>query len=878
MSTPILATKLFIPPARREAVLRSVLIARLNEGISRKLTLISAAAGFGKTTLLSEWVANCAYPVAWLSLDEGDKDPTRFLAYFVAALQTIMPEMGQSVMTMLQSPQPPATTSVLTPLLNELATAPQMLFVLDDYHLVDSPAVDEILLFLLAHLPPQMHLVVATREDPPLPLARLRARGQLHELRAADLRFSLAETAVFLKQSMGLNLSQTHLATLETRTEGWPAGLQLAALALQGQAAGSADAANFIQTFSGSHRFVLDYLVEEVLQQQPAPVQSFLLTTSILERMSSSLCAALLDDPAVDSQHILAYLEQHNLFVVPLDGERHWYRYHHLFGDLLRQRLSLTEAELAQLHLRASEWYEAHGFDIDAFQHATLANDIERAERLMAGDGMPLQFRGAMLLVMNWLGSLDTAVFEARPSLRITYAAALTMAGQPLDEIEAILQAAESGLDKTTTDETTRDLIGQIAAIRAMLAIPNNQLEVIGTQSERALQYLHPDNLAMRTNATWTLGLANQFKHEHAAAIEAFSEVLSIAQTSGNTMSALAAATCLGQIYEAENKPQLAVENYQHVLQLAGEPPVGGACEAALGLARIHYQWNELDAAAQYAQLGYDAGMQLETVDTPAVCQVVLAQLKLVQDDVTGAAALLAQAEQLLRQRHLLDRLPLVGYGQVLTKLHVGDVRAAAELAQTYDLLLAQARVHWAQQETAVSLEFLATWRQQMESQKMSDELLKGMPLQALVYEVDGQTETAVAILEEALNIAQPTGYIRLFVDEGEPMRQLLAKQQLTTGHMREYVQKLLVAFAAPANNQAIPQQPQPLLDALSEREIEVLQLVAEGLSNREVADRLYLSPHTVKVHARNIYSKLDVKNRTQAVAKARELNILPSS
>ena len=808
MSTPILATKLFIPPPRAEAVTRSSLMQRLNDGLSRKLTLISASAGFGKTTLLSEWVAASPHPVAWVSLDDGDQDPLRFWTYFVSALQMIQPTLGEGVLNMLQSPQPPPIESAITHLLNELATAPQLVLVLDDYHLVDSQQVDQQLTFLLEHLPSQMHLVLATREDPPIPLARLRARGHLNEFRASDLRFSAAETAVFLNQSMGLNLTKDDLITLETRTEGWPAGLQLAALALQGHLIGKDkhDVGNFIQSFGGSHRFVLDYLVTEVLEQQSAEVQTFLLNTAILERMCGSLCDAVLADPNVDGQQILTHLEQSNLFIIPLDGERRWYRYHHLFGELLRQRAQLAAAEVAQRHVRASAWFEANGFEIEAFQHAVAAADVPRAERLMAGDGMPLQFRGAMLPVMNWLGSLDTAVLDARPSLRITYAAALTMSGQPIAEIEAILQAAESGLDDATSDETMRDLIGQIAAIRAMLAIPNNQLDVIGAQSERALQYLHPDNLAMRTNATWTLGLANQFKREHTAAIEAFSEVLSIAQASGNTMSALAAATCLGQIYEAENKPHLAVENYQLVLQWAGEPPVGGACEAALGLAKIHYQWNDLDAAEQYAQLGYDAGMQLETVDTPAVCLVILAQLKWVQKDATGADTLLAQAEQLMRQRHLVNRLPVVGYGQFLIKLSLGDVRAAAELAQMYDLLLAQARVHLVQEETAVSLDRLATWQQQMESQKMSDELLKGMPLQAVVYAADGQLETAVTILDEALKKAEPTGYIRLFVDEGEPLRDLLEKRQIGNGEPNAYIQSILDAFGIQKEKQPVPQ------------------------------------------------------------------------
>ena len=366
MSTPILATKLYIPPPRPKVVLRPRLIERLNEGLHRKLTLISAPAGFGKTTLVSAWVAGCDRPVAWLSLDEGDSDPARFLSYLIAALQTIAANVGEGLLAMLQSPQPPPPETILTALLNEIAAIPEpFVLVLDDYHAVDARAVDEALAFLLEHLPPQMHLVIATREDPQLPLARLRARGQLTELRATDLRFTPSEAAGFLNQVMGLNLSAEDIAALETRTEGWIAGLQLAALSMQGHQ----DAAGFIQSFTGSHHFVLDYLMEEVLQQQSESVQTFLLRTSILDRLCGPLCDAVLLDPSASGQETLEYLERANLFIVPLDNERRWYRYHHLFADLLRQRLQQSTVSpggdegrlIDELHRRASIWYEDNG-------------------------------------------------------------------------------------------------------------------------------------------------------------------------------------------------------------------------------------------------------------------------------------------------------------------------------------------------------------------------------------------------------------------------------------------------------------------------------------------------------------------------------------
>ena len=512
MPTPLLATKLYIPPLRPNVVSRPRLLERLNEGLHRKLTLISAPAGFGKTTLLSAWVEGIDRQVAWLSLDEGDSDPARFLTYLVAALQTIAPNIGEGVMRVLQSPQPPPIESILTALLNEITTIPDhFVLVLDDYHVLDAKPIDNALTFLLEHLPPQMHLVIATREDPQLPLARLRARDTLTELRVTDLRFTPSEAAGFLNQVMGLDLSAEDITALETRTEGWIAGLQLAAISMQGQK----DTTSFITSFTGSHHFVLDYLVEEVLQQQPERVQNFLLRTSILDRLCGSLCDAVLLDPNASGQATLEYLERANLFIVPLDNERRWYRYHHLFADLLRQRLhqstdSSTGDErdgVAELHRRASQWYEDNSLTIEAFHHAVAANDVERAERLVEGEGMPLQFRGPMISVLNWLESLPTTILDARPSLWVTYASALTMTGQPISSVEEKLQAAEAALQEAEQDDKTRDLVGHIAAIRAMLAIPANQVETMIAQSRRALEYLHPNNLPVRATAALDAGI-----------------------------------------------------------------------------------------------------------------------------------------------------------------------------------------------------------------------------------------------------------------------------------------------------------------------------------------------------------------------------------
>ncbi|MDQ5854234.1 MAG: LuxR family transcriptional regulator, partial [Chloroflexota bacterium] len=575
MSLPILATKLYVPPRRPNVVLRSRLLERLNAGLHRKLTLISAPAGFGKTTLLSEWVADCQRPAAWLSLDAGDNDPVGFLTYLVAALQTIAPTIGAGVMGVLQSPQPPPTETILTALFNDITTRPDtFILILDDYHVLDAKGVDTALTFLLEHLPPQMHLVIATREDPQLPLARFRARDQMTELRAADLRFTPSEAAGFLKEVMGLDLAADNIAALETRTEGWIAGLQLAALSLQGQH----DATSFIQSFTGSDHFITDYLLEEVLQQQPQRVQTFLLRTSILDRLCGSLCDAVLLDPAASGQDTLHYLDRANLFLVPLDNERRWYRYHHLFADLLRQRLHQRATssggdavgDVTELHRRASVWCEDHGLELEAFRHAAAANDVERAEHLIEGAGMPLYFRGAGAPVLSWLQSLPATVLQARPALWVAYVTLLTFSGIQTSIVEQQLQAAEAALDDAEPGGTTQNLIGHIAALRAMLAIPQHQIDTVIAQSRRALLLLHPDNLPVRTAALWTLGWGYQLQGDRAAATRAYTEAIAISQASGNIMITIAATTCLGQVQEAENQLYLAAESYRQVLQLAG--------------------------------------------------------------------------------------------------------------------------------------------------------------------------------------------------------------------------------------------------------------------------------------------------------------------
>jgi LuxR family transcriptional regulator, maltose regulon positive regulatory protein len=861
---PILASKLYVPSPRPNVVLRPRLSERLNEALHRKLTLVSAPAGFGKTTLVSEWVARCQQPVAWLSLDEGDNDPARFLAHLVAAMQRLAPDLGAGVLRRLQSPQPPPPKSIMADLLHDLTALPTVaVLVLDDCHVITARPVQEALTLFLEHLPPQLHLVVATREQPGyLPLARFRARGQLAELCAADLRFTPAEAAGFLNQVMGLHLSAEEIALLETRTEGWIAGLQLAAISLQGHP----DATGFIHSFSGSHRYVLDYLIEEVLGQQPEHVQTFLLRTAILDRLCGSLCDAVLGSPAGFGQATLAAVERANLFIIPLDNERRWYRYHHLFADSLRQRLhqSAAREEVNEYHRRASQWYEATGLGMEAFHHAAEASDVERAERLLDGNGIPRHFRGAVTAILNWLESLPVTVLNARPSLRLRHASLLLVNGHTTG-VEAKLQAAEAALQGAPADDTTRDLIGQIAAARATLALTRYEVETMRVQSRRALEYLHPHNLAGRTSANWTLGLAHYLHGDRAAAGRAYSDAISLGGRSGDTFTTILATIGLGNVQEAENQLHLAARTYRHVLQVAGDQPLQIIYEAHLGLARILYEWNDLDAAEQHGRQSLHLARQYESViDRFVVCEVFLARLKLARGDATGAAAALAQTWQSVRQQHYVHRIPEVAAAQVLTLLHQANVAAAAQLADTHELPLSRARVHLARGDASAALAALAPWRRHAETKGWADERLKVLVLQAVATYAQGETEPAVQLLGEALALAEPHGFIRLFVDEGLPMA-LLLSEAASRGMLPDYVGELRAHLPAP----------RPLIEPLSHREAEILQLIAEGLSNQAIGKRLFLALDTVKGHNRRIFEKLQVQRRTEAVARARQLGLL---
>ncbi|MFN2136498.1 MAG: LuxR C-terminal-related transcriptional regulator [Candidatus Promineifilaceae bacterium] len=746
-----------------------------------------------------------------------------------------------------------------------LAMKPSILL-LDDYHLLEAPAIDALLSYLVDHLPPSLHLAITTREDPALPLARLRARGQLNELRAADLRFSRQETAVFLNEAMGLHLRTGDVAALEARTEGWIAGLQLAAISLKDQA----DAHAFIQNFSSSHRYVLDYLVEEVLERQSAAVQDFLLQTAVLERFCDALCEAVLGAPAGSARETLAYLDRANLFLIGLDNERRWYRYHHLFADLLRRRL-LRHAGLpavSALHGRAANWFESQNLALEAFQHAAAAGDVPYAARLAAGDGMPLHFRGAAAPVLHWLQELPPAELDSRPSLWVLYAHVLYTAGYG-SRVPQALAAAESALPAEPVTEIDCDLAGQIAAMRASLAAHDRNVPAMLAHAQRALDLLEPDNLPLRTMVTRIMALAYQFQGERAAACQAYETAMAASAASGNTHIELLAATGLGIMQERDLLPAAAEASYRRVLALAGDRPA--ACEATFGLGRLAYQRNELRAAAEQVRHAAVLARQIEAIDSDVAAEIFLVRIIMALGDEEGAAGLLASLESAVYRGGYDYRKPALAAEIVRLRLRQGDISGAARALEAFDLPRSRARIHLARGEALEALAALEPACAEARLRSWPDELLAALLLQALAYEALGERDMAAARLEEALALAAPAGQLRLFLDEGPVMAGLLARVRKQTGYGR-FAGDLLAAFpGVPAD---VPAQG-GLADPLSPRELEVLALVAEGLTNRQISERLFLALSTVKGHNSLIFDKLGVRSRTQAVARARELGLL---
>ncbi len=877
MTAPILATKLYAPQPKVNAVRRQRLYESLNAGTHTRLTLVSASAGFGKTTLVSDWLTQVGRPVAWLSLDEADASLPRFLLYLVKALQQISVSVGKGVMAAFQAPQPPPLEVILTTLVNDLHGHKEpFTLVLDDYHRVESSAVDEALLFLLDHAPVHCHVLIATREDPALPLARWRARGELTELRAADLRFNQTEAAEFLNQSMGLSLPAEDIAVLDARTEGWAVGLHLAALFLQREPEQRAN----VSAFSGRHHFVLDYLLEEVVNNQPEELQHFMMKTAVLDRFCAPLCDTVLDVEPGTSRRLLDRLERANLFLTPLDTERYWYRYHHLFADLLRKRLQQSypdqaefQQRLVEWHQRASHWFEQQGWHLEAFEQALAAGDIELAARRVEGDALPLHLRGEVMPVLNWLSSLAVSEKQARPGLWIMQASALMMTGQ-LEPIEQCLEYAEQVLQEGDITDYQRDLLGHAHSIRAFLAVSHHRQDAVRHHSRKALELLHPDNLAVRTAANWTLGYAHQLTGERTSAQGAYTEALSISNAIGHEVIRFLSALGLASLKAARNDLTGAADAYHQLLRQATDPPWPMYCEVHLNLARVYYCWNELGTALAHVRQARVLAGQFAQLDRTLACDILMAQLLAARGKVRDAIAILRRVREVALQNTFMRIMPeLTGELSRLLILN-GEVKAAAEVIAGHELPLAGSRLALARQDAPAALALLEPAYQQALARQWPDEQLTLRIQQALAFQGNGQPAEAAECLGDALLLAEPGNHLRLFLDEGLPMARLLAQVPLSTFHS-DYLTRLLETFGPipPVNGR---DGMAPLVEPLSPRERAVLVLIAEGLSNQAISERLFLALSTVKGHNRRIFEKLGVQRRTEAVARAQALGLLP--
>jgi len=869
---PLLATKLHIPPARPKLVARPRLLEHLDQGLSARLILLSAPAGFGKTTLLSTWLAKFPSSVPWVSLDTGDNDPVAFLNYLIAALRTIEPEVGERARQVLRSPQPPSIESILAMLINELCTlAEDVVAVLDDYHVIDTPAVHDIIAFLLEHLPPPpggMHLVIATRVDPPLPLARLRAHGHLSEIREADLRFTTEEAATFLNQTMGLRLSAEDIAALEARTEGWVAGLQLAGLSLRGLARG--DVTGFIEAFAGSHRYIVDYLVEEVLSRQPDAVQSFLLQTSILDQMSGPLCDALTQ--RADGQAMLERLENANLFLVPLDEQRRWYRYHHLLADLMRQQLKASEPGLVlELHRRASRWHEQNGDTDQSIQHALAAKDLMRAASLMDESSYAAWLNGEIVKLQGWVKALPESVSLMYPRLGVYYAWAAVLTGR-YEESGKVLARIESAIQDNPVLQV------DWLAVQVFLSRAKGQQARAIELAQKALELSETGNVVSRgllmlslTIAYWDVGKIQE-------TIAAGEKAVRLAEQAENWHARAIMLSFLGLAQAALGNLRLAFQTYQQaVREQPGVPDWTGGGFAQACLAALYYEWDELDRATEYARAGLEYSQLTGHSEIQMNCHRQLAFIYQAQGDVQRVQEILDQAAQVVRKHHLPR---LWGPEHVQIALAQDDLSGALYWIEQVQgeygasihypaLPLERAKLALVQGDKTGAAGILAERYQMAAQPGIRYAQIEIRILQALAASDD---EQALVYLAEALTMAQSEGYVRIFVDQGKalvPMLRRAAHRGIAPG----YVARLLSAMADSSG--ASSSLAQPLIEPLSERETEVLQLLAAGKSNQAIAAELVLSVGTVKAHNSNIYGKLGVRSRTQAVARARELNLL---
>ena len=897
MPTAILATKLYIPRYRPNIVLRSRLIMKLNEGLHHKLSLVSAPAGFGKTTLLSEWIAGCQRPAAWLSLDEGDNDPARFWSHFISALQMVAKNVGMAALGMLQSLQPPPIEAILTSLINEINSIPDnFILVLDDYHSIDSRQIDKTLTFLIERLPPQMHLVIATREDPDLALSRLRARDQLVELRVKDLRFTLSESAEFLNQTMGLRLSAEDIAALEARTEGWVVGLQMAALSMQGLE----DTTGFIRSFTGSHHFVLDYLLEEVLQKQPENIQTFLLQTSILGRMCGQLCDAILLNKSASGQETLEHLERANLFIIPLDHERRWYRYHHLFRDLLHQRFSQNryKEDIAQSHIRASEWLEQNGNIAEAFHHALAAADVDRAARLAESAWEAMNESFQMGTWLGWVNQLPANVFHVRPVLCTQIGLAYMDTGNE-NVSESWLRDAEQCLSLPSSKMIVEEkglfktLPTQIAYARAYNALSQNHFSAAVKYAELALSLVPNKDDFIYVQVSTILSTTHWANGDLENASKLMNDWIETSRQAGKLFFAIAGAFGKADILSAQGRLREVQQTYQQALELAAAHNAEQhTAHHHLGLGMLYHEMGEDELAKQHLQKGFKLGTQNTIVDWAYRKGLAQAYLKESEGDLDNALDLLDEAQRFYVHTPTPNLRP-VDAMKARIYLKQGDLFKALEWMHKSGLSLSDAPDYLREFERLTLAKVALSEYQNDPKEQIVRDVLRSLEihlklaekqnrlrsqieiliLQALAFHAKGDISKALASLGQALTLAEPEGYLRIFVAEGAPMKDLLSK--LGDGYPKKYAAKILAGFTQPNNIHPSSRIPQPLIEPLSERELEVLRLIAQGLSNQEITEKLFVALSTVKGHNLRIFAKLQAKSRTEAVARARELGLL---
>jgi len=916
MTIPLIQTKLFAPLVPPELVSRPRLIELFEAGIHRKLTLVSAPAGFGKTTLLAEWYhqhherSQDRRAVVWVSLDKDDDEPSHYWTYFIAALQTIHPELGHSEMAMIQIPQPPPIETCLTSLINEITKrADPFVIILDDYHMIENKAIHRAMTFLLEHMPAQMHMVIASRVDPPLPLALLRGRNQLNELRAADLRFTYDEAEDFFNRVMKLGLSKSGVKALENRTEGWVASLQMAAISMRGHN----DIQEFINSFSGSQRYVLDYLTEEVFTQQAPDVQSFLLQTSILDRLTAPLCNAV--TKRTDAKEKLDYLEAANLFLVPLDDDRKWFRYHSLFADLLRNQLNRSSPDLpSTLHQRASQWFEQEELAAEAIDHAFAAEDLERVANLIEKIAVPMiTIESKVSTLLRWLARLPDEFITTRPWLCIALASARIADGR-WDDIEPLLRSAESVLKATEKDgREPAERIKISSAVRALRASANTlggiNIQVSLDLLRESYEQLPNDETFTRSPIALNLGVAHATKGEMSTASRFLNESITLAQTTGNPYVALLGLSCLAEIQIKMGLLHQAAETDRRALRLGAEwsdssEPLSATGYAHISLAEILYQWNELDEALEHLTLGIKLSEQCGAALFVQFFYPGIALMEKFQDKATSMPELRDLVKRIGHGSYTALLSRLLDAWQARLSLAHGDIKATQRWAASHEIelnihnlpdlgqefsYLTLARLHIARNKAEEIHDLLEKMRRKAESEERIGSVIEILVLQSIALENQGKIDQAIGVLKEALLLAEPEGYVRIFVDEGEPMKQLLGIAA-SRGIASAYITKLLESFSGSIHaleDQSLKTTDNnlttlryttstpKLVDPLSTRELEIIRLMATGATSKEIASALTVSNATVKKHIIHIYRKLDVHKQTMAVSKAQELGLL---